>query len=172
MKKSKLSTRTRKAALRGVIQLIFFILFTPVFSTAFAGVKYIFTQIGAHKLIEMTSFVEVLIAVLIFTIIFGRFFCGYACAFGAFGDLLHGIYVFFCKKLKIKQIRFPEKLSECLSWIKYVILAAIAVLCFSGLYDRFNGSSPWEVFSTAVSGKIVTDGYTAAWIILALIMVG
>ena len=46
--------------LRALIQLLYFLFIPSVYTAAFAGVKYIFTQIGAGEKIAMTSFVTVL----------------------------------------------------------------------------------------------------------------
>ncbi len=46
--------------LRALIQLLYFIFIPSVYTAAFAGVKYIFTQIGAGEKVVMTSFVTVL----------------------------------------------------------------------------------------------------------------
>ena len=78
--------------LRVLIQLLYFIFIPSVYTTAFAGVKYIFTQIGAGEKVAMTSFVTVLLVICLYTMVFGRFFCGFVCAFGAFGDALHALY--------------------------------------------------------------------------------
>ena len=83
---------------RATIQLIFFLLVPSAFTAAFSGVKYLFTQIGKGDAIGMTSFVTALCVLCLYTILFGRFFCGFACAFGSFGDALHGIYLWICKK--------------------------------------------------------------------------
>lgn len=72
--------------LRVLIQLLYFIFIPSVYTAAFAGVKYIFTQIGAGEKVAMTSFVTVLLVICLYTMVFGRFFCGFVCAFGAFGD--------------------------------------------------------------------------------------
>lgn len=88
--------------LRTGIQLFFFLLFPSAYTAAFAGIKYIFTQIGAGEMVSVSSFVTVLIVLCGYTIIFGRFFCGFACAFGTLGDAVHAGYVWCCKKLKKK----------------------------------------------------------------------
>ena len=75
--------------LRAVIQLLYFLFLPSVYTAAFAGVKYIFTQIGSGELIGMTSFVTVLVVICTYTILFGRFFCGFACAFGTLVDAVH-----------------------------------------------------------------------------------
>lgn len=59
--------------LRALIQIFYFLFLPSVYTAAFAGVKYIFTQIGAGEKIAMTSFVTVLIVICVYTILFGRF---------------------------------------------------------------------------------------------------
>ena len=86
--------------LRVLIQALYFLFIPSVYTAAFAGVKYIFTQIGAGGKVAMTSFVTVLVVICIYTILFGRFFCGFACAFGTLGDGVHALYVWICKKMK------------------------------------------------------------------------
>ncbi len=84
--------------IRAIIQLLYFIFIPSVYTAAFAGVKYIFTQIGAGEKVALTSFVTVLIVVCIYTAVFGRFFCGFACAFGSLGDGVNALYRLICKK--------------------------------------------------------------------------
>lgn len=91
---------------RATIQLIFFLLVPSAFTAAFSGVKYLFTQIGKGDAIGMTSFVTALCVLCLYTILFGRFFCGFACAFGSFGDALHGIYLWICKKNQEKTVPY------------------------------------------------------------------
>ena len=108
--------------LRALIQLLYFLFIPSVYTAAFAGVKYIFTQIGAGEKIAMTSFVTVLLVICLYTMVFGRFFCGFACAFGAFGDALHALYTKACKKMKKKPVKIPEKAVGILSYMKYLVL--------------------------------------------------
>ena len=49
--------------LRALIQLLYFIFIPSVYTAAFAGVKYIFTKIGAGEKVVMTSFVTVLLVI-------------------------------------------------------------------------------------------------------------
>ena len=91
---STLPAKKRKqivSCLRAGIQLLYFLFLPSVFTAAFNGVKYIFTQLGQGEKIEMTAFVSALLLVCAFTIVFGRFFCGFACAFGSLGDAMHAI---------------------------------------------------------------------------------
>lgn len=166
--------RQRKALahrwLRFGIQLVFFIGAPALFSGAFNGVKYLFTQIGLCDAIEPTSFVIQLVAVLAFTILFGRFFCGYACAFGSLGDWLYNAFEFLRKKTSIPRPVFPEPLVKVLSLLKYVVLAGICVACFAGVWGSFSSHSPWVAFAAMLSGSIEGVGSIALGI-LAIIVV-
>jgi len=82
------------------IQLLFFVFFPSAFTAAFSGVKYIAGQMGTGAQIEITSFVLSLIILCASTVVFGRFFCGFACAFGSLSDWVRAAYVWVCKKLK------------------------------------------------------------------------
>ena len=115
--------------IRAIIQLLYFIFIPSVYTAAFAGVKYIFTQIGAGEKVALTSFVTVLIVVCVYTAVFGRFFCGFACAFGSLSDWVRAAYVWVCKKLKkklvthgmeltaaVRGMSFPCFMQEILHW--------------------------------------------------------
>ena len=91
---STLPAKKRKqivSCLRAGIQLLYFLFLPSVFTAAFNGVKYIFTQLGQGEKIEMTAFVSALLLVCAFTIVFGRFFCGFVCCF-FMSDLNRGVY--------------------------------------------------------------------------------
>jgi polyferredoxin len=157
---------------RRCTQLFFFIAFPSLFTAAFSGVKYLFNQFAAGAPVELTSFLSALIAICVYTIVLGRFFCGYACAFGSFGDFLHGVYRYVCKKRKKRALRFPQKADWILTYVKYIVLAAIVLMCFFGVYAKFSGTSPWEVFSMLRALRPKWQGYAAGWVILIVLMVG
>ena len=158
--------------LRALIQILYFLFLPSVYTAAFAGVKYIFTQIGAGEAIGLTSFVTVLIVLCAYTILFGRFFCGFACAFGSLGDGIHAFYLWCFKKRKKKPMLLSEKVAEKLSYLKYLVLTVIAVLCFAGVYGKAKGTSPWDVFSMLHAGNFHLQGYLPGVILLLLIIVG
>ncbi len=158
--------------LRAAIQIYFFIFFSHTFTAAFGGVKYIASQVGAGEKIEWTAFVALLAGLCGFTIVFGRFFCGFACAFGSLGDGLHALYRWICKKCRKKPVRFPEKLCGGLSSVKYLVLAAIVAFCFFGVYASMRGSSPWDVFSMLHAGDLRLRGYIPGLVSLVLILAG
>lgn len=158
--------------LRATIQLLYFILLPSAFTAAFGGVKYIFTQIGLGKEVELTSFVTVLIVLCLYTIVFGRFFCGFACAFGTLGDAVRALYVWFSKKIKKKPVSINSKAAGYLSLIKYIILAAIVILCFKDFYSIMQGKSPWDVFSMLRVGNLRADRYMVGIIVLFFLVIG
>ena len=106
MKKKQRKVRLIRAA----IQLIFFIAAPSLFSTAFAGVKSIFLAIGGQQSVTWNSFLDITALLLIITILFGRHFCGYACAFGSLGDALYELTAFIrakCFGKKKKHVLVP-----------------------------------------------------------------
>lgn len=170
----RLTAKQKKAHiwLRALIQLAYFIFLPSAFTAAFAGVKYIFTRLGAGEKIGLTAFVTVLAVLCLFTIIFGRFFCGFACAFGSFGDAVHGAYLWICKKIKKKPVRLSAAVSTRLSVLKYIVLALIAAMCFGQVYGRAQGTSPWDVFSMIHAGNFKLGGYIPGLVLLVLLIPG
>ena len=158
--------------LRALIQVLYFLFIPSVYTAAFAGVKYIFTQIGAGEKVAVTSFVTVLVVICIYTILFGRFFCGFACAFGTLGDGVHALYVWICKKMKKKPLQIADAWTEKLCYLKYIVLALISILCFTGVYSKAKGTSPWDVFSMLHAGNVKLGGYIVGLVLLVLILVG
>ena len=147
---STLPAKKRKeivSCLRAGIQLLYFLFLPSVFTAAFNGVKYIFTQLGQGEKIEMTAFVSALLLVCAFTIVFGRFFCGFACAFGSLGDAMHAIYGIICKKRKKKPRRIkPELAKKTGAGQNTAFCILIALCCFAGVYQKARGTSPWMSF--------------------------
>ena len=176
-KKSKppVRAKTRKRILAGIktgVQVLFFLFLPSAFSSAFAGIKYIFTQLGLKQQILFIPFIQVLIALCLFTIIFGRFFCGFACAFGSLGDWIHLLYIWICKKWKKKPVKMGSKTAYYLSFLKYAVLAAIVILCYLGIYNQLGSYSPWNVFSLIRAGNFHLSGFVPGLILLVLILIG
>ena len=170
MKKRQQKVRLIRAA----IQLIFFIAAPSLFSTAFAGVKSIFLAIGGQQTVTWNSFLNITALLLIITILFGRHFCGYACAFGSLGDALYELTAFIRAKCfgKKKKHGYPEKWVHRLQKVKYVILAFLLLSCMTGFYSKLQGMSPWDVFSMVTAGKLPKSAYLVGTVLLILIMVG
>ena len=147
--------------LRAAIQLLFFIAAPSLFSTAFAGVKSIFLAIGGGQSVTWNSFLDITALLLIVTILFGRHFCGYACAFGSLGDALYELVAFIRAKCfhKKKKLGYSEELVHKLQKVKYVVLAFLLLSCVGGFYSKLQGMSPWDVFSMLTTGKLPKSTY-------------
>ncbi len=171
-KPDKKQMKKIRAWIRTAIQLLFFLFIPSAYTAAFGGVKYIFTQLGSWASIELTSFVTVLLVLCAYTIVFGRFFCGFACAFGSLGDALHWVYGWVCKKLKKKPKKFKPTWMNYFSAGKYIVLALIAILCFAGYFSKVQSASPWTVFSMLHAGNFRLGGYIAGIVLLVLIAIG
>ena len=154
-----------------IIRAVFFFLFPAVFSTAFAGIKYLCQQIAAGAMFEATLFLLTLIGICAFTVIFGRFFCGFACAFGTYGDVLYGISSWVRKKCKKKPFAFPKKLGNVFRYGKYIVLLAVLALCLLGKADIVAKSSPWSVFSRLHALSLPQSGYGIGILLFVMISV-
>ncbi len=156
-----------------LIRLLFFILMPAAFSSGFLGIKLLFTSIGKGETLNIGS-LWILIGLSVFTIVFGRFFCGFVCAFGTLGDAVYAASGFVQRKIlkRKKQLSIPEKPTVVLQKIKYLILFVIAVLCVFDIYKSLSGYSPWDVFSRLMVFRLPGDAYWAGSIILLLILIG
>lgn len=162
----------RHARLRAGVQLAFFLLAPALFTSAFTGLKQIFTAIGDGQPLEFSNFARVLLLLCLFTMAFGRFFCGYACAFGALGDFVYALRSSVEKWTKRRFPHLPKKLLNRLNFLPFLNLTVIVGLCAAGLYNRLSGWSPWDVFSMLTKLKLRLDHYGIGGILLLLILAG
>ena len=173
MKKKKITKKQRIRYIRAVIQVIFFILSPAVFTTAFSGVKEILKQFYNGEPIVLSAFVTALIVICLYTIVFGRFFCGYGCAFGTMGDAVYALSSFVQKKTKKKLPKLSDKVICRLQYVKYIVLLAVGAACVTGVYDNvMKGKNPWDVFSMLTAGHLNLKDYEiGAGILLAGLVV-
>lgn len=140
---------------RLVIQIIFLVLAPQTFSLAFAGVKQLFVSLGKLDVFEANTFLILLIVLLAFTVVFGRFFCGYICAFGTVGDILYKVVDFPLAKLHIKRPTLPDKAENVLRFLKYAVLAFFIVTSVVGLSSAVSVYSPWTAFGRLLSANFL-----------------
>lgn len=168
--------RAKKAAIlrygRIAVQIAFFIFAPALFSQSFGGIKEIFTSMGSGAFIPISVFVTKLIILCLLTVVCGRIFCGWVCAFGAIGDWIFQIVQFILKKLKIKPLKIPLKLVPYLQKIKYIILILILALCFKQQNGMITKYSPWTPFSLWTAGNFQVAGLGVAIVLLLLIIFG
>lgn len=164
----------QRAWLRAAVQAVFFLAMPGAFVAGFAGVRQLFLRIGTGEVLQPDSFTLSLLGLCGFTILFGRFFCGYVCAFGGLGDFVYWLSGLVQKKLlHRKQVfRLPEKAVRWGQMAKYLILAAIVVLCTAGVYGSLSGWSPWEVFSRLTALRTPPKGFALGIVLFVLILIG
>lgn len=171
---SGIAPKTKKrllSCIRAAVQLAFFIFLPSAFTSGFSAVKYIFTQIGIGAPVRLTAFVTIFLVLCGYTIVFGRFFCGFACAFGALGDAVRGGYVFICKRLGKKPVTVNRTAAKWLSCVKYLILTTVVLMCYFGVYGKLRGYSPWDVFSMLRAGNFRLSGYGLGIGLLAAVII-
>jgi polyferredoxin len=156
--------------LRLAIQVVFFIAFPSLFAAGFTGARYVATQISAHNPITFNLFVLNTLILFATVLLFGRFFCGYLCAFGSVGDWL---YLGSSKLFKLagkKPPRLPGRLLHALQYLKYLILVAILGACLTNTYQLVSNYDPWSVFAALISGNPLSIQAHAGWQIAAVLL--
>ena len=128
--------------LRHLIQLLAFLVSPGLFILILSSIESIYKAIltGTFSLSGMAYPLITLAAVIPLTVLWGRFFCGYLCAFGSMQDFLH----FLSVKLKIPSLNLSEKTEKILKGLKYLVLLTLFVLWTCGL--SLGNLSPWNVF--------------------------
>ena len=159
---------------RILLRAVFFFLMPGSFVAGFSGIKSLFQTIGQGSVLAWNQFFFVLVSLLIFTVLFGRFFCGYVCAFGSLGDFVFWLSGLVQKKVfrRKKQIVIPVSVNPWAQKIKYLVLCVILALCTVGIFSSLSGYSPWTVFSFFLAFRGVSDEYLPGLLILAAIVIG
>ena len=142
--------------LRHGVQLLAFLLFPGLFLTVFNALKDVIVALvmGTFALSALTGSLITLAVVLGVTVLWGRFFCGYLCTFGALQELL----AFARKKLIPEVRRMPEKADKLLKYVKYGVLLAVVLLVWVLQLPVDSTLSPWGVFGALLSGNLTVMG--------------
>ncbi len=165
---------TRERAVRLSIQAVFLLAAPTAFSGAFSGVKSIMVSVGAGDAVALTNFLAMLVALCAYTIVFGRFFCGYACAFGTLGDVVFLVGQAIRRAARGGKAASPkqldEKLEDRLRLVKHVVLVAILAACALGASPVVSGASPWTAFGRLCSLQPDQMGVFGALVLLAVVV--
>lgn len=157
---------------RAVIQLIAFITVPALFITIFSSIGEIISSIadGSFVLLDNLGRLVLILGVFLITLVWGRFFCGFICSFGAMQDLLNSI-----GKLIPFKIKVPEKADKWLKLLKYAVLAFVAVGVWGFSVTGDTVWSPWTVFGiySSLSGWSSLKYFlTLGGALLLLIIIG
>ena len=157
---------------RSVIQLIAFVTVPALFITIFSSIVGIITSIagGSFVLLDNLGRLVLILGVFLITLVWGRFFCGFICSFGAMQDLLNSI-----GKLIPFKVKVPEKADKWLKLLKYAVLAFVAVGVWGFSVTGDTVWSPWTVFGiySSLSGWSSLKYFlTLGGALLLLIIIG
>lgn len=139
--------------IRHICQILGFWLMPGLFIAVLNAFKGLWQALlgGSFTWAAMGAPLLVLLAVIPVTALWGRFFCGYLCAFGSMQEFA----AFLAKKLHLPQLKIAPAADHVMRNIKYGVLAVLFVLwTFSISYDFI---SPWSVFGQYVHYKGWSD---------------
>ena len=128
---------------RTVIQLTAFITAPALFVTIFSSIGELITTIANDSFVLADNFgrIVLILGTFLITLVWGRFFCGFICSFGAMQDLFNA-----AGKLIPFKVKIPEKADRYLKFLKYAVLAftLFSICGFSFTEDPL--WNPWTVF--------------------------
>lgn len=153
---------------RLLVQILFFFLLPAVYVGALDGIRAITLAVIQRNFSTalLPQLVEVLATVPV-TFFFGRFFCGWMCAFGSYTDFVYRA----AQKLFRKKLKISERADRWMKWIKYAVLLVLAIAVWSFGQTSLLSVSPWDAFGMlATTGKLPDFAYVASNMTLGLIL--
>lgn len=155
---------------RHTVQLILFILLPGLYSMTFSEVKTVYQMIigGNFDFYQAIPTLIEFIAVMFGTILLGRWFCGWMCAFGAYNDLIY----FISKKVFKTKFKVSERVDSILKYAKYVILVFIMIVSWTFGSKILESTSPWDVFGQITDISTIFSSLLIGAVLLVLITIG
>jgi len=160
----------KSQVLRHVIQFILFLLLPGLYAMTFSELKTVYQMISGGNFNFLQAFPSLVefVAVMGITLLMGRWFCGWLCAFGAYNDL---IYFISRKVFKVK-FKVDEKVDSILKYVKYVVLIFIIILSWTMRSNILESISPWDAFGQITDLSTVFSSLLIGLILLVLITIG
>lgn len=155
---------------RLTIQLFLLALSPGLFILAFSGFKSLYQMIikGDFNFVgAFPSLIEFITAIII-TVVLGRFFCGWICAFGTYNDLLH----LLSKNVFKINFKVNERVDAALKYVKYIVLLLLLVVVWTMGSKILDSASPWDAFAQITDFPQVLSDYTIGVVMLFLITIG
>jgi uncharacterized protein with FMN-binding domain/Pyruvate/2-oxoacid:ferredoxin oxidoreductase delta subunit len=144
--------------LRFALQVVAFFLLPGLFIQAFLGIGTLIQDICVGSYSGLASALFPTVLLLLVTILFGRFFCGYLCAFGSLSDGM----TFIGHDLFGLKTRMPEKVDQILKYMKYAVLLAFFIAFFFTL-TPMGDWDPWSSFGTLFTIPMSAENYKTAF---------
>ncbi|MEI7885247.1 MAG: FMN-binding protein [Clostridia bacterium] len=156
---------------RVIVQTIFFIFLPMLYINAFSGIQQMYLALinQSFNLAQQLPQLVSAISIIPLTMLLGRFFCGWLCAFGAMGDLLYA----FSKNVLKNKFKINEKVDQYLKYLKYVVLLLIVVLIWTMNSKIFMAASPWDAFGMLFTvGRLPALSFVATNLLMGLVFIG
>ncbi|SCX20056.1 4Fe-4S binding domain-containing protein [Ruminococcaceae bacterium P7] len=136
------------AIARAAVQLVAFILVPGLFISVFSALGAIWKSIlsSTFRFDEQAANILLLAVVFIVTAVWGRFFCGFICSFGALQDLLW----LGGRNLPFRPV-FSQKVDRVLKYLKYAVLLFIVIGVWTFGITGDTVWSPWTIFGMYAS---------------------
>ncbi|WP_297419823.1 FMN-binding protein [Clostridium sp.] len=156
--------------LRHCMQVIMFLLLPGLYAMTFSELRTVYEMIikGNFNFLQALPSLIEFVAVMFLTIIAGRWFCGWMCAFGAYNDLIY----FISKKIFKGKFKVNEKVDSTLKYAKYVVLIFIIIISWTIGSNILESTSPWDVFGQITNISTVISNLLIGLVLLALITIG
>ena len=136
------------AIARAAVQLVAFILVPGLFISVFSALGAIWKSIlsSTFRFDEQAASILLLDVVFIVTAVWGRFFCGFICSFGALQDSLW----LGGRNLPFRPV-FSQKVDRVLKYLKYAVLLFIVIGVWTFGITGDTVWSPWTIFGMYAS---------------------
>ncbi|WP_270564283.1 4Fe-4S binding protein [Clostridium beijerinckii] len=156
--------------IRHTIQLIAFILLPGLYSVTFSEVKTVYQMIinGNFNFFEASPSLIEFITIVLLTMVLGRWFCSWICAFGAYNDLIY----FISKKVFKIKFRVNEKVDSILKYFKYLVLVFIIAISWTIGSNILESTSAWDAFGQITDVSTIFSSLLVGLIFLILITIG
>ena len=148
----KLKSGTIIQIVRHLIQISMFFLAPAIFALGLGGVKTLSTLMNGNSISFWSTPILCLVYLLLTTLIFGRFFCGWICLFGAYMDFIYKLFTPIRKKIiRKKQVTVDRDVHFVLMGLKYVVLYVLIFLVPLKFSDFINSVDVWNIFGKLIS---------------------
>lgn len=137
---------------RHIVQLVAFLLFPELFITVLHALGDVVTAL-THGMFSVSALWAQLITiavVFLVTAVWGRFFCGFLCSFGALQELIFRV----SQKLVPHKATLPAWADRAFRYLKYLVLAFLVVGLWIMALPMDSSLSPWGIFGMLLSGNL------------------
>jgi len=156
--------------LRHFIQLILFLLLPGLYAMTFSELKTVYQMVieGNFNFLQAFPSLVEFTTVMLLTIVMGRWFCGWVCAFGAYNDFIY----FISRKVFKRKFKVNEKVDSILKYTKYVVLIFIIIISWTMGSNILGSTSPWDAFGQITDLSTIFSSLLIGLMLLVLITIG